>query len=91
MYGALTVTTCVWAKLTAALVSPNVATNREQIAAGLGSNTSPPISVVPPTTRGASPIRVSRWLVPNPEEAFLEEIRSAYAGKVVVGHDLDIY
>jgi hypothetical protein len=27
----------------------------------------------------------------NPEEAFLEEIRSAYAGKVVVGHDLDIY
>jgi ribonuclease BN (tRNA processing enzyme) len=29
--------------------------------------------------------------VPNPEEAFLEEIRSAYAGKVVVGHDLDIY
>jgi ribonuclease BN (tRNA processing enzyme) len=29
--------------------------------------------------------------VPNPEEAFLEEIRSAYAGKVVVGHDLDVY
>jgi len=29
--------------------------------------------------------------VPNPEEAFLEEIQSAYAGKVVVGHDLDIY
>jgi len=29
--------------------------------------------------------------VPNPEEAFLEEIRSGYAGKVVVGHDLDIY
>jgi ribonuclease BN (tRNA processing enzyme) len=29
--------------------------------------------------------------VPNPEEAFLEEIRSVYAGKVVVGHDLDIY
>jgi ribonuclease BN (tRNA processing enzyme) len=29
--------------------------------------------------------------IPNPEEAFLEEIRSAYAGKVVVGHDLDIY
>jgi len=29
--------------------------------------------------------------LPNPEEAFLEEIRSAYAGKVVVGHDLDIY
>ena len=29
--------------------------------------------------------------VPNPEEAFLEEIRSAYAGKVAVGHDLDIY
>jgi len=29
--------------------------------------------------------------VPNPEEAFLEEIRSAYTGKVVVGHDLDIY
>ena len=28
--------------------------------------------------------------VPNPEVAFLEEIRSAYAG-VVVGHDLDIY
>ena len=27
----------------------------------------------------------------NPEEAFLEEIRSAYAGKVVAGHDLDIY
>src|SRR5262245_46457507 len=29
--------------------------------------------------------------VPNPEEAFLEEIRSGYAGKVVVGHDLEIY
>jgi ribonuclease BN (tRNA processing enzyme) len=29
--------------------------------------------------------------VPNPEEAFLEEIRSEYAGKVVVGHDLEIY
>jgi ribonuclease BN (tRNA processing enzyme) len=29
--------------------------------------------------------------VPNPEEAFLEEIRTAYTGKVVVGHDLDIY
>jgi len=29
--------------------------------------------------------------MPNPEEAFLEEIRSAYAGKVVAGHDLDIY
>jgi ribonuclease BN (tRNA processing enzyme) len=29
--------------------------------------------------------------VPNPEEAFLEEIRSRYAGKVVVGHDLEIY
>jgi ribonuclease BN (tRNA processing enzyme) len=29
--------------------------------------------------------------VPNPAEAFLEEIRSAYAGKVVVGRDLDIY
>jgi ribonuclease BN (tRNA processing enzyme) len=29
--------------------------------------------------------------VPNPEVAFLEEIRSGYAGKVVVGHDLDIY
>src|SRR5262245_43116001 len=29
--------------------------------------------------------------VPNPEEAFLEEIRSGYAGKVVAGHDLDIY
>ena len=29
--------------------------------------------------------------MPNPEEAFLEEIRSAYAGQVVVGHDLDIY
>jgi ribonuclease BN (tRNA processing enzyme) len=29
--------------------------------------------------------------VPNPEEAFLEEIRRGYAGKVVVGHDLDIY
>jgi ribonuclease BN (tRNA processing enzyme) len=29
--------------------------------------------------------------VPNPEEAFLEEIRSGYAGKVVVGHDLDVY
>jgi ribonuclease BN (tRNA processing enzyme) len=27
----------------------------------------------------------------NPEEAFLEEIRSAYTGKVVAGHDLDIY
>jgi hypothetical protein len=27
----------------------------------------------------------------DPEEAFLEEIRSAYAGKVVFGHDLDIY
>ena len=29
--------------------------------------------------------------VPNPEEAFLEEIRSGYAGKVVVGHDLDVF
>jgi ribonuclease BN (tRNA processing enzyme) len=29
--------------------------------------------------------------VPNPEEVFLQEIRSTYAGKVVVGHDLDIY
>jgi len=29
--------------------------------------------------------------VPNPEEDFLEEIRSVYAGKVVAGHDLDIY
>ena len=29
--------------------------------------------------------------MPNPEEAFLEEIRSGYAGKVVAGHDLDIY
>jgi len=29
--------------------------------------------------------------VTNPEEAFLEEIRRGYAGKVVVGHDLDIY
>jgi hypothetical protein len=29
--------------------------------------------------------------VPNPEEAFLEEIRSGYAGNVVVGHDLDIF
>jgi len=29
--------------------------------------------------------------MPNPEEAFLEEIKSVYAGKVVVGHDLDIY
>jgi ribonuclease BN (tRNA processing enzyme) len=29
--------------------------------------------------------------VPNPEEAFLEEIQSGYAGKVVVGHDLDIF
>ena len=29
--------------------------------------------------------------IPIPEEAFLEEIRSAYAGKVVVGHDLDVY
>jgi len=29
--------------------------------------------------------------VPNPEEAFLEEIRRRYAGKVVVGHDLEIY
>lgn len=28
---------------------------------------------------------------PNPEGTFLEEIRSAYAGKVVAGHDLDIY
>jgi ribonuclease BN (tRNA processing enzyme) len=29
--------------------------------------------------------------VPNPEEDFLEEIRSVYAGKVVAGHDLDIF
>jgi ribonuclease BN (tRNA processing enzyme) len=29
--------------------------------------------------------------VPNPVDAFLEEIRRGFAGKVVVGHDLDIY
>jgi ribonuclease BN (tRNA processing enzyme) len=29
--------------------------------------------------------------IPNPEAAFLEEIRSAYGGQVAVGHDLDIY
>jgi ribonuclease BN (tRNA processing enzyme) len=28
---------------------------------------------------------------PNPEEALLEEIRQAYGGKVVIGHDLDIF
>jgi ribonuclease BN (tRNA processing enzyme) len=28
---------------------------------------------------------------PNPEEALLEEIRQAYGGKVVTGHDLDIF
>lgn len=28
---------------------------------------------------------------PNPEEALLEEIRQAYRGKVVTGHDLDIF
>jgi ribonuclease BN (tRNA processing enzyme) len=28
---------------------------------------------------------------PNPEEAVLNEIRSAYRGDVVVGHDLDVY
>ena len=28
---------------------------------------------------------------PNPEEALLEEIRQIYGGKVVTGHDLDIF
>ena len=28
---------------------------------------------------------------PNPEEALLEEIRQVYSGKVVTGHDLDIF
>lgn len=28
---------------------------------------------------------------PNPEEVLLEEIRQAYGGKVVIGHDLDIF
>jgi ribonuclease BN (tRNA processing enzyme) len=28
---------------------------------------------------------------PNPEEAVLEEIRQVYSGKVVTGHDLDIF
>ncbi len=28
---------------------------------------------------------------PNPEEALLEEVRQAYGGKVVTGHDLDIF
>jgi ribonuclease BN (tRNA processing enzyme) len=28
---------------------------------------------------------------PNPEETLLEEIRGAYGGKVVTGHDLDIF
>lgn len=28
---------------------------------------------------------------PNPEEALLEEIRQVYGGKVVTGHDLDIF
>ena len=28
---------------------------------------------------------------PNPEEALLEEIRRVYSGKVVIGHDLDVY
>jgi ribonuclease BN (tRNA processing enzyme) len=28
---------------------------------------------------------------PNPEEALLEEVRARYSGKVVTGHDLDVY
>ena len=28
---------------------------------------------------------------PNPEEALLDEIRQGYAGKVVTGHDLDVF
>jgi ribonuclease Z len=28
---------------------------------------------------------------PNPEQALLEEIRQRYGGKVVIGHDLDVY
>ena len=28
---------------------------------------------------------------PNPEEGLLEEIRQVYGGKVVTGHDLDIF
>jgi ribonuclease BN (tRNA processing enzyme) len=31
------------------------------------------------------------FTVPNPEAAFLEEIRQTYTGKVVIGHDLEIY
>jgi ribonuclease BN (tRNA processing enzyme) len=29
--------------------------------------------------------------LPNPEEALLEEIRQRYSGKVVVGHDLEVF
>jgi ribonuclease BN (tRNA processing enzyme) len=28
---------------------------------------------------------------PNPEEVLLEELRAHYSGKVVTGHDLDVY
>ena len=28
---------------------------------------------------------------PNPEQVLLEEIRQLYGGKVVIGHDLDVF
>jgi ribonuclease BN (tRNA processing enzyme) len=28
---------------------------------------------------------------PNPEQALLEEVRQLYGGKVVIGHDLDVF
>jgi hypothetical protein len=28
---------------------------------------------------------------PNPEQALLEEVRQLYNGKVVIGHDLDVF
>ena len=43
------------------------------------------------TAKGCIRLRCSWPSLPNPEEAFLEEIRSGYARKVVVGHDVDIY
>jgi ribonuclease BN (tRNA processing enzyme) len=28
---------------------------------------------------------------PNPEEVLLDEVRKLYAGKVAIGHDLDVF
>jgi ribonuclease BN (tRNA processing enzyme) len=28
---------------------------------------------------------------PNPEQVLLEEVRQLYGGKVVIGHDLDVF